>query len=243
MARAMGVSLALMAVLFVCAVQGVICATFEIRNECSFTVWAAGTPRGGGQKLERGQSWTVEVPAGTTLGRFWGRTGCSFDGSGRGSCKTGDCGGVLNCQGWGNVPATLAEYALNQYQNLDFYDISLVDGFNLPMIMIPSASQCTKVRCSSDINSKCPAELRVADGCKSACAAFNTPQYCCTGSFLDNCPPTDYSRFFKGECPQAYSYARDDATSTFTCPGGTNYKVVFCGAGTSLEDNLYSTLL
>jgi hypothetical protein len=27
----------------------------------------------------------------------WGRTGCSFDGSGRGSCATGDCGGALSC--------------------------------------------------------------------------------------------------------------------------------------------------
>jgi hypothetical protein len=30
-------------------------------------------------------------------------------------------------------------------------------------------------------------------------------------------------------CPDAYSYSRDDDLSTtFTCPSGTNYQVVFC---------------
>ena len=28
--------------------------------------------------------------------------------------------------------------------------------------------------------------------------------------------------------PDAYSYAKDDQTSTFTCPAGTNYRVDFC---------------
>eukprot|EP01018_Ginkgo_biloba_P023078 Gb_07677 [translate_table: standard] len=175
--------------------------TVKIAVIAALYIYAVGSP-GGGKQLDQGQSWTVEVPAGTTQGRFWGRTGCNFDGSGRVSCKTGDCGGLLNCQGWGHVTATLAEYALNQYQNQDFYDISLVDGFNLRL---------------------------VADGCKSACAAFNKPEYCCTGAFLNTCSPTNYSNFFKTECPQAYSYAKDDATSTFSCQAGTNYKIVFCG--------------
>ncbi|CAI8619371.1 unnamed protein product [Vicia faba] len=44
-----------------------------------------------------------------------------------------------------------------------------------------------------------------------------------------SCGATDYSRYFKTRCPDAYSYPKDDATSTFTCPGGTtNYRVVFC---------------
>ncbi|CAH8272995.1 unnamed protein product [Arabidopsis lyrata] len=67
------------------------------------------------------------------MARIWGRTNCNFDSSGRGRCETGDCNGGLQCTGWGQPPNTLAEYALNQYNNLDFYDISLVDGFNIPM--------------------------------------------------------------------------------------------------------------
>lgn len=203
-------------------------ATFTVKNQCPYTVWAAASP-GGGQALGQGRTWTFNVAAGTTQARIWGRTGCYFDGSGRGSCTTGDCGGSLNCQGYGSVPATLFEYALNQYQNLDFYDISLVDGFNIPLSVTPSNSNCRKIGCASNINANCPSELRVRDGCKSACAAFNQPQYCCTGAYRDNCSPTNYSKFFKQQCPQAYSYAKDDATSTSTCPGGANYNVVFCG--------------
>jgi hypothetical protein len=209
--------------------QGVEGATMTVKNQCSYTVWAAGSP-GGGKQLGQGETWTFDVAAGTTGGRIWGRTGCSFDaGSGQGSCKTGDCGGLLNCQGYGSVPATLFEYGLNKYQNQDFYDISLVDGFNLPLSVTPSKSECKVIGCTSDINAVCPAELKVTDGCKSACAEFNTPQYCCTGDYLNNCSPTNYSEFFKQQCPQAYSYAKDDATSTFTCPSGANYNVVFCG--------------
>eukprot|EP00253_Pinus_taeda_P005169 PITA_05169 len=209
--------------------QGVEAATFVIQNKCSFTVWAAGISVGGGQALTQGQSWSVDVPAGTSAGRFWGRTGCSFDASGKGSCNTGDCGGLLSCQAAGRPPATLAEYTLNGANGRDTYDISLVDGFNLPLSITPSDSSCPTVDCSSNITASCPTELTVVDGCDSACAALNTPQYCCTGDYASNCPPTNYSMFFKGLCPQAYSYAKDDNTSTFTCPSGANYNIAFCG--------------
>ena len=35
----------------------------------------------------------------------------------------------------GEPPVTLAEFTLNGGGDQDYYDISLVDGFNLPMIM------------------------------------------------------------------------------------------------------------
>ncbi|KHN40889.1 Thaumatin-like protein [Glycine soja] len=59
--------------------------------------------------------------------------------------------------------------------------------------------------------------------------AFNKPEYCCTGYFNSpkKCQPTSYSKVFKASCPQAYSYAYDDATSTFTCQGA-NYLIRFC---------------
>ena len=71
--------------------------------------------------------------AGTTGGHIWARTWCSFNRSGHGSCQTGDYGGLLQCEAYGTLPNTLAEFTLNQYQNLDFFDISLVDGFYVPM--------------------------------------------------------------------------------------------------------------
>lgn len=199
-------------------------ATFDIVNQCSYTVWAAAVP-GGGQQLNSGQTWTINVSPGTTRARIWARTGCSFDGSGHGHCNTGDCGGLLACQAYGTPPNTLAEYSLKQYMNQDFYDISLVDGFNVPMDFKATSGNCHDIRCSADVVGQCPAQLRTNGGCNNPCTVFKTNEYCCNSG---SCGPTNYSKYFKGLCPDAYSYPKDDATSLFTCPSGANYKVTFC---------------
>ncbi|CAM9001535.1 unnamed protein product [Rhodiola kirilowii] len=202
-------------------------AQFVITNNCPYTVWAGAVP-GGGRRLDPrpSQTWTLDVAPGTAGARIWARTGCNFDASGQGRCETGDCGGLLACQGYGSPPNTLAEYALNQFSNLDFFDISLVDGFNVPMDFSPTSGGCTRgIKCIADINGQCPGPLRAPGGCNNPCTVFKTDEYCCNSG---NCSPTDYSRFFKQKCPDAYSYPKDDPSSTFTCPGGTNYKVVFC---------------
>lgn len=201
-------------------------ATFDIINQCTYTVWAAASP-GGGRQLDQGQTWTIDVAAGTTMGRVWGRTGCTFDANGQGSCQTGDCNGLLECQGYGSPPNTLAEYALNQANNLDYIDISLVDGFNIPMDFDPTTDVCRGVNCTADINGQCPAELQAPGGCNNPCTVFQTNEYCCTNG-PGTCGSTTYSQFFKERCPDAYSYPQDDQTSVFTCPSGTNYRVVFC---------------
>ncbi|PON86454.1 Thaumatin [Trema orientale] len=173
-------------------------ARFDITNSCSFVVWAAAVPVGGRQ-LNPGQTWHLD---------------------------TGDCGGLLECRGYGQPPNTLAEYSLNQYKNLDFFDISLVDGFNVRMDFSPTSPQCKRgPKCVANINGECPAKLKAPGGCNNPCTVFKTDQYCCNSG---SCGPTDYSRFFKTRCPDAYSYPKDDQTSTFTCPGGTNSEVVFC---------------
>ncbi|KAK3019297.1 hypothetical protein RJ639_004617, partial [Escallonia herrerae] len=164
-------------------------ATFHIRNSCTFTVWVGAVP-GGGKQLDNGQIWELDVPSGTTGARIWPRTNCSFDEAGRGSCQTGDCNGLLQCQGYGSPPNTLAEYALND-PNLDFFDISLVDGFNVAMEFIPTTHGCTRgPTCTVDINGQCPNELRAPGGCNNPCTVFKTNQYCCN---LGSCAPTDFS--------------------------------------------------
>lgn len=205
----------------------------EIQNNCSYTVWAAAIP-GGGRRLDPKENWplsfeTASVRTGGS--RIWARTNCSFDGAGRGTCETGDCGGVLECQGYGQPPNTLVEYTMNQFNNQDFFDISLVDGFNVPVEFgsVKSESQCTeRIRCARDINGDCPRELRTPGGCNNARTVYKTAQYCCTGVNSTACEPTVYSLFFKDRCPDAYSYPYDDRTSTFTCPRANSYQVVFC---------------
>ncbi|XP_049397617.1 pathogenesis-related protein R major form [Solanum stenotomum] len=201
-------------------------ATFDITNRCTYPVWAAASP-GGGKRLDSGQTWNLNVNPGTIQARIWGRTNCNFDGSGRGKCETGDCNGMLECQGYGSPPNTLAEFALNQPNNLDFVDISLVDGFNIPMEFSPINGGCRNLLCNAPINDQCPNELRAPGGCNNPCTVFKTNEFCCTNG-QGSCGPTDFSRFFKQRCPDAYSYPQDDPTSLFTCPAGTNYKVVFC---------------
>ena len=195
-------------------------ATFNIINQCTDTVCAAASP-GGGRQLNQGESWTLDVAPGTTGGRIWGRTNCN----GQGQCETGDCG-RLDCQGYGRPPNTLAEFALNQPNNLDYIDISNVDGFNIPM-EFSSVTPCRVIRCSAPIVQDCPAELRTPGGCNNPCTVYGTNEYCCTNG-PGSCGPTPLSKFFKDRCPDAYSYPQDDPTSLFTCPAGTNYRVVFC---------------
>lgn len=150
---------------------------------------------------------------------------------------TGDCGGVLKCAGGGIPPVTLVEFTIaSQSTEKDFYDVSLVDGYNVGMAVkaVGGSGDCQFAGCVSDVTGNCPAELRVVDSgtvvaCKSACAAFNTAEYCCTGAHAtpQTCPPTKYSAMFKNACPTAYSYAYDDATSTCTC-SGSDYLITFC---------------
>ncbi|KAK1296039.1 Thaumatin-like protein 1 [Acorus calamus] len=217
-------------------------AAFTFINKCDHTVWPgilsnAGSPPLGttGFELPRGTTQTFEAPTGWS-GRFWGRTGCNFDSSGRGTCATGDCGSdQVACNGAGAAPpATLAEFTLGSPGSKDFYDVSLVDGYNLPVTVDASSSgsgTCGSTGCVVDLNARCPAELRTADGtgCRSACEAFGKPEYCCSGDFgsPDKCSPSVYSEIFKSACPRSYSYAYDDATSTFTC-ASADYTITFC---------------
>ncbi|KAL8138316.1 hypothetical protein V2J09_004317 [Rumex salicifolius] len=214
---------------------------FTIVNGCKETIWPAIFPGdsfgGGGFRLKEGQSRVFTAPVGWS-GRIWARTGCDFDGSGNGTCETGRCGTELQCKGSGEPPATLAELTLGTTTS-DFYDVSLVDGFNVPVTVTPLKGQgnCSTAGCVSDLRRTCPSELqRRMDGrtvaCRSACDVFNTDQYCCRGAYGGPavCQPTDYSRKFKTACPTAYSYAYDDPTSIFTCAAAPDYAITFCSS-------------
>lgn len=226
---------------FMFFILGAFGAKFTFVNKCDFTVWPGVLSGAGslkfdttGFELRKGSSRSFQAPAGWS-GRFWGRTDCNFDGSGRGVCNTGDCGsGEIECNGAGAAPpATLAEFTLGSGNSPDFYDVSLVDGYNLAMIVegTGGTGACGSTGCVTDLNRQCPLELRAEKGgaCRSACEKFGTPEYCCSGAYGSpaTCKPSKYSEIFKSACPRSYSYAYDDATSTFTC-SGADYTVTFC---------------
>ncbi|KAL5214432.1 hypothetical protein ABZP36_003584 [Zizania latifolia] len=189
MARA-ALLLHLVLVCFLAGGDGVESArVFTIINQCKTTIWPAATPGqsfgGGGFALRPGQSMVFTAPVGWS-GRIWGRTECNFDQGGNGSCATGSCGSALKCGGAsGETPASLAEFTL---ASPDFYDVSLVDGFNLPMVVRPLNGQgnCSAAGCDGDLRQDCPSELAVkvngrTVACRSACDVFDTDQYCCRG--------------------------------------------------------------
>ncbi|XP_020229105.1 pathogenesis-related protein 5 [Cajanus cajan] len=221
--------------------------TFNIINNCPHTIWP-GTLAGSGSpplattgfQLDMGQSIKLTTVPGWS-GRIWARTGCKFDATGVGKCQTGDCGGRLECDGNGAAPPTsLFEITFGAGNGQDYYDISMVDGYNLPLLALPRGvygGACNATGCITDINRGCPKELQVVGGdqnqrvvgCRSACEAFKLDKYCCSGEFANpnTCQPSYYSTIFKKACPRAYSYAFDDGTSTFTCKG-YQYDIVFC---------------
>ncbi|KAL2198453.1 thaumatin, partial [Corynascus similis CBS 632.67] len=126
-----------------------------VANRCGESIWPGIVtqngigPGTGGFELTPGTSRTMFVSP-DWAGRIWGRTNCSFNADGSGpntysgvdgygaACVTGDCLGKLDCPSAGRVPATLAEFTLQggSAHNQTFYDISLVDGYNLPLAII-----------------------------------------------------------------------------------------------------------
>ncbi|KAJ8489342.1 hypothetical protein ONZ51_g2976 [Trametes cubensis] len=126
-----------------------------IENNCPFTIWPAlfttpglptpsqATGNADLRTTSNNGSWTqaafeslsFDVPD-TWGGRIWARRDCNFDvpNPGPNSCLDGGCIGGLVCDpkiGTGVPPATLAEFTLTT--STDNYDVSLVDGYNLPM--------------------------------------------------------------------------------------------------------------
>ncbi|CAH1954687.1 unnamed protein product [Acanthoscelides obtectus] len=217
---------------------------FVIQNKAGGMVWVGiqGNPgyphlENGGFQLNRGQSRTVRAPE-KWEGRIWPRTWCDPKTK---HCLTGDCGNKLQCAGAGGVPpASLAEIKLKGNSGLDNYDVSLVDGFNIPIAFWPvngkadgSRLSCKRASCDKNLNSSCPGPLRLNSahgviGCKSACLAFNNDEYCCRGAFNSSkkCKASGYANFFKSNCPMAYSYAYNDDKSLMTCKA-QKYMITF----------------
>lgn len=290
-----------------------------ISNNCDDTVWPgigtqAGTGGGtGGFELSAGSSKSLTVSP-DWQGRVWGRTNCSFNAAGTGAsnlngnngggaaCSTGDCGGVLDCVMTGATPVTLAEFDLagGSGGTQTFYDISLVDGYNIPLGVTyipnndsstqdipPNLTNCACIgtagwlaapatsgengnstngtfpvpweatQTNAQVAGWCPWDLQVTqptkpgdgvypypddniqrpifDPCLSACSKTNSPSDCCTGAYDDptKCKPNLYAKSAKAVCPDAYSYAFDDQTSTFIIPSGGGWEITFCPAGRS----------
>ena len=171
--------------------SGSVCNTAN--QLCTYEV-----PSASNWDLGAGQSMALALPP-AWGGRFWPRTECTTS-NGSTTCATGDCGGHLECPvGVGGAPpATLAEFTVTPPSGgSDFYDVSNVDGANVPLAIAPTpgtfsttpppgangpyycgspgcTSNCGALpACSWNLQASCPSELQDQDpghyvGCRSA---------------------------------------------------------------------------
>ncbi|CAN1275917.1 Thaumatin-like protein 1a [Linum perenne] len=220
----------------------------QFKNLCPYPVWPGIMTEGGnGPRLPTGfvvlsnTSEIFEVPSYWTNGRFWGQTGCETSPNGYFHCLTGDCGtGQKTCIDIEPKPwVTYMEFNLN-LDGYDYYNISLVNGFNLPatgVISKPRAGKCGAPSCAMTLNDVCPPELSVKAGggnvvaCINPCNATDTGRDCCTGA-LDSpelCRRTIVSmELFSEICPEAHSYPFDVDVTNYKCETGKDYLITFC---------------
>ncbi|XP_021858051.2 cysteine-rich receptor-like protein kinase 15 [Spinacia oleracea] len=224
--------------------------TLTIENNCDFTVWPVILTTNGttsninstnGFSLINGDSRVINVQP-SWAGRVWGRTDCSTNNvTGNFSCLTGDCGtGRIDCQGLSHTsPVNVIDLITAQPGgNQDFYNASVVSGYNLPVAIVPhggNTSRCALTGCVFYNDIGCPEELRVTNndsiiGCRSSCDVYRTDETCCTNE--NDCRRDNFSvrsLIFRRGCQRAYNYALDVVNSTFSCPTTrTSYTITFC---------------
>ncbi|VVB03262.1 unnamed protein product [Arabis nemorensis] len=223
--------------------------TFTIENKCEYTIWPASYDYSGsldttGIVLEMGETRTINASS-SWIGRVWGRSLCSTNLTGAFLCATGDCSsGDIECLGNATQPTTVAEFNLDSDGGLDYYDVSVIDGYNLPLLVTPENEKCRSIGCDVDMNKTCPSELMMnissspgsnhPIACRTTCQKDQLPDQCCVGLYVENavppekCKRTIYSKSFNEACPGAYSYAYDTNISTFTCSYSSNFAITFC---------------
>ncbi len=207
-------------------------------NQCPFPVWyefANNSTTGGADPTPSGGSYQVNapvngVPAPVTLsvseylnGGLYVRTGCNTT---TGACATGTCGSIsssdpMRCavgvQPPNNLPLTKMEMTLEPYSSSPtsdgVYDVSMVNGFNLP----------------AEVRSLAPASSSNLFGCGQSAGAIIQPP---SGEGLGNCPwtftppntgaPYITANFVSVTNPTPSSCTSTPPTSDGTCGVGYN---------------------
>ncbi|XP_019881484.1 uncharacterized protein LOC109609283 [Aethina tumida] len=114
-------------------------------------------------------------------------------------------GGISACAEICDGPRTLVELTLSA--NGDFYDVSLINGFNVPIKVIPIERQnCRAAICGANINKVCPEENQVTNSLGEVEACKHSPL------------------IFQTLCPRAV-ISPEDNTNVLTC-NATSYRIV-----------------
>ncbi|GLJ38107.1 hypothetical protein SUGI_0775750 [Cryptomeria japonica] len=200
--------------------------TVTLENKCSFPVWPGifswntrgyDVPEGFKPLLNASESYSMAFPH-EWQGSIWGRFGCSFDSSERGSCLSGDCEGHLRCESAGpmepNISTPVTQVSLDGGPNGGLYSIELEKGYNLPM----SIKTCESQECTPPLADICPTNSQVK---------VNNEVVACKGecdSYLSKCTPPEFDAAFRKACPNVDPFGRE----VIYCPNPSNLTITFC---------------
>ncbi|CAM6024089.1 unnamed protein product [Sphagnum balticum] len=199
------------------AIHSIDATQITIFNECAHNISVCQTCCGGGTvtcyALENGNGrHTIDVGATWPGGVIWGYPGNKADPVDGNKAKP---------------QADLAEFTIGS-GNLDFYDISNVNGYNLPLMVTvttivspgkKSGLECGNPQCGININSFCQSPNKITGGPGDGCYNIDGP----TAT-----SPTNGTEAFANACPDAFSYSTDNANHVYFCQTGSEYAVVFC---------------
>jgi hypothetical protein len=186
-----------------CARDGDGKTTLVFVNGCASRVTYAGNDVDDGE-LAPGEVHCVDVGTATdalSAKRYWGYAG-SDPGAGHYS---------------------LAEFTFNtDFHDFDWYDISFVDAFNLPMAITPLVRpDCDALACPADFLAGCPDVGQFEQGGKVVA---------CVSPERDN-GDSAVAQYFE-QCDDAYAWSADDQHGTDPSPthacAGEDFAVTFC---------------
>lgn len=177
--------------------------TLAFVNQCDRAVSFRGSNIEGGE-LAPGEVTCVDIGSAEepiNSKRYWGYVG----------------------QDPGGEHHTLAEFTFNtDFYDFDWYNISHVDAFNLPMQIVPAERDCEILTCAMDFLADCPEEGRFEDdsGALSVCVSPDR----------DN-PESPVAQYFEA-CDEAYAWSGDDQEGDDPSPmracAGEDWDIVFC---------------
>ena len=136
----------------------------SVVNNCPYSVWLATTPNfgidplpDGVVRLNNGERHIYQISDRGWAGRFWPKINC--DGSGE-ACEFGQSSPPCPANGCQPPADTKIEFNFPPapYTDASWYDISLVDGYSLPMTISPrgiNEGGCVFTDCAMSLDD-CP---------------------------------------------------------------------------------------
>lgn len=175
------------------------------------------------------EAWEGTTPIGSLGPVFWARTGCRYSiEHDLAQCETGDCGGVYDCSKKGLTPPgpkSLSEWTFKDENGNAAPDISVVDGVNLTMDVVPlgdysptpvgpvnpafwlGPANLPLAKCGQDLRATCPAAFQLTRRMLTFFPVGSAGADDVVGCF-SNCGQYKFQGPLTGACPAG-----------FRCPG------------------------